>query len=71
MPAWTRGRGSGCPFGAGALDPDLLGRVRRPGLPEHAGWHVDTEDWQPAERPEELTTIVVDGRRARATAPSC
>jgi peptidoglycan/xylan/chitin deacetylase (PgdA/CDA1 family) len=50
-----------CPFGAGALDPVLLGRLATLGYPRHAGWHVDTEDWQPGRTPEELTPIAVDG----------
>ena len=50
-----------CPFGAGALDSELLGRVADLGYPQHAGWHVDTEDWQPGRTADELTTIVVDG----------
>jgi len=50
-----------CPFGAGALDPELLGRVADAGYPRHAGWHVDTEDWQPGRTADELATIVVDG----------
>ena len=54
-----------CPFGAGALDPELLGRVADAGYPRHAGWHVDTEDWQPGRTADELTTIVVDGATRR------
>jgi peptidoglycan/xylan/chitin deacetylase (PgdA/CDA1 family) len=50
-----------CPFGAGALDPELLGRVADAGYPRHAGWHVDTEDWQPGRTAEQLMSTVVDG----------
>jgi peptidoglycan/xylan/chitin deacetylase (PgdA/CDA1 family) len=50
-----------CPFGAGALDPELLARLASMGYPRHAGWHVDTEDWQPGRTADELTSIAVDG----------
>jgi peptidoglycan/xylan/chitin deacetylase (PgdA/CDA1 family) len=53
---WVR-----CPFGAGALDPELLARLAAMGYPRHAGWHVDTEDWQPGRTADELTSIAVDG----------
>jgi len=35
-----------CPFGAGADDARILGALADAGY-RHAGWHVDTEDWQP------------------------
>jgi peptidoglycan/xylan/chitin deacetylase (PgdA/CDA1 family) len=54
-----------CPFGAGALDAGLLARAADLGYPRHAGWDVDTEDWQPGRTPEELTGIVVDGAKRR------
>jgi peptidoglycan-N-acetylglucosamine deacetylase len=54
-----------CPFGAGALDAELLARVTDLGYPRHAGWDVDTEDWQPGRTPQELAAIVVDGATRR------
>jgi peptidoglycan/xylan/chitin deacetylase (PgdA/CDA1 family) len=54
-----------CPFGAGALDPELLAQVAAAGYPKHAGWDVDTQDWQPGRTPEELTAIVVEGATQR------
>ena len=35
-----------CPFGAGAQDDRVQGALSAAGY-RHAGWHVDTEDWQP------------------------
>jgi peptidoglycan-N-acetylglucosamine deacetylase len=50
-----------CPFGAGADDPELLGRLAGLGYPRHVGWHVSGEDWEPGRTREEVVTAVVDG----------
>jgi peptidoglycan-N-acetylglucosamine deacetylase len=50
-----------CPFGAGARDPELLGRLADLGYPRHVGWHVTGEDWEPGKTADELTATVVDG----------
>ena len=49
------------PFGAGAHDPDLLGRMADLGYPRHVGWHVAPDDWEPGRTRDELVERVVDG----------
>jgi peptidoglycan/xylan/chitin deacetylase (PgdA/CDA1 family) len=49
-----------CPFGAGADDPGLVGRLAALGYRE-IGWHIDPEDWNPANSPADVTRTVIDG----------
>jgi peptidoglycan/xylan/chitin deacetylase (PgdA/CDA1 family) len=49
-----------CPFGAGADDPALVGRLAALGYRE-IGWDIDPEDWNPANSPADVTRTVVDG----------
>lgn len=53
---WVR-----CPFGAGALDAELLGRLTALGYGRHAGWHVDPHDWEPGMSAAALVSTVVEG----------
>jgi peptidoglycan/xylan/chitin deacetylase (PgdA/CDA1 family) len=48
------------PFGAGARDPELLGRLARLGY-RHVGWDVAGDDWLPGRTSAELVSIVVAG----------
>jgi peptidoglycan/xylan/chitin deacetylase (PgdA/CDA1 family) len=52
---WVR-----APFGAGATDAGLLGRLEALGY-RHVGWHVNPEDWDPANGSEAVVRAVVDG----------
>lgn len=49
-----------CPFGAGADDPVLVGRLAALGYRE-VGWHVNPEDWNPDNSPADIIRTVVDG----------
>jgi peptidoglycan/xylan/chitin deacetylase (PgdA/CDA1 family) len=49
-----------CPFGAGADDPQLVGRLAALGYRE-IGWHVTPEDWNPEHSAADVVRIVVDG----------
>jgi peptidoglycan/xylan/chitin deacetylase (PgdA/CDA1 family) len=49
-----------CPFGTGADDPVLVGRLAALGYRE-VGWHVSPEDWNPANSPMDVIRTVVDG----------
>ena len=49
-----------CPFGTGADDPVLVGRLAALGYRE-VGWHVSPEDWNPANSPVDVVRTVVDG----------
>jgi peptidoglycan-N-acetylglucosamine deacetylase len=49
-----------CPFGTGADDPLLVGRLAALGYRE-VGWHVSPEDWNPANSPADVVRTVVDG----------
>ena len=49
-----------CPFGTGADDPVLVGRLAALGYRE-VGWHVSPEDWNPANSPADVIRTVVDG----------
>jgi peptidoglycan/xylan/chitin deacetylase (PgdA/CDA1 family) len=49
-----------CPFGAGADDPVLVGRLAELGYRE-VGWHVSPEDWNPANSAADVIRTVVDG----------
>jgi len=48
-----------CPFGTGADDPVLVGRLAALGYRE-VGWHVSPEDWNPANSPVDVVRTVVD-----------
>jgi peptidoglycan-N-acetylglucosamine deacetylase len=48
------------PFGAGARDPRLLGRLSDLGY-RHVGWDVAGDDWLPGRSADELVGIVVSG----------
>ena len=48
-----------CPFGTGADDPVLVGRLAVLGYRE-VGWHVSPEDWNPANSPVDVVRTVVD-----------
>jgi peptidoglycan-N-acetylglucosamine deacetylase len=52
---WIRG-----PFGAGANDPVLIGRLEALGY-RHVGWNVSCEDWEPAHAADEIAERVVAG----------
>jgi peptidoglycan/xylan/chitin deacetylase (PgdA/CDA1 family) len=49
-----------CPFGAGADDRVLVGRLAALGYRD-VGWHVSPEDWNPANSPADVIRTVVDG----------
>lgn len=49
-----------CPFGAGADDPILVGRLATLGYRE-VGWHVNPEDWNPSNSAADVIRTVVDG----------
>ena len=49
------------PFGAGARDSSLLGRLAGLGYPNHVGWHVAPDDWEPGRTVDALVARVVDG----------
>jgi peptidoglycan/xylan/chitin deacetylase (PgdA/CDA1 family) len=49
-----------CPFGTGADDPVLVGRLAALGYQE-VGWHISPEDWNPANSPTDVIRTVVDG----------
>ena len=49
-----------CPFGAGADDPVLVGRLAALGYRE-VGWHITPEDWNPENSAADVTRMVVDG----------
>jgi peptidoglycan/xylan/chitin deacetylase (PgdA/CDA1 family) len=49
-----------CPFGAGADDPVLVGRLAALGYRE-VGWHVNPEDWNPGHSPDAIIKTVVHG----------
>jgi peptidoglycan/xylan/chitin deacetylase (PgdA/CDA1 family) len=49
-----------CPFGAGADDPVLVGRLAALGYRE-VGWHITPEDWNPDNSAADVTRSVVDG----------
>jgi peptidoglycan-N-acetylglucosamine deacetylase len=49
-----------CPFGAGADDPVLVGRLAALGYRE-VGWHINPEDWNPANSAADVVRTVVDG----------
>ena len=51
-----------CPFGAGADDPVLVGRLAALGYRE-VGWDVNPEDWNPANSAADVIRTVVDGVR--------
>jgi peptidoglycan/xylan/chitin deacetylase (PgdA/CDA1 family) len=50
-----------CPFGAGALDAELLDRMARLGYGRHVGWHVAPDDWEPGRSTNDTVARVVDG----------
>jgi peptidoglycan-N-acetylglucosamine deacetylase len=52
------------PFGAGARDPRLLGRLADMGY-RHVGWDVAGDDWLPGRTAEELVGIVASAAVAR------
>jgi len=52
------------PFGAGARDSALLGRLADLGYPRHVGWHVAPDDWDPGRTRDDLVDRVVDGATA-------
>ena len=54
-----------CPFGTGANDPVLVGRLAGLGYRE-VGWHVSPEDWNPANSPADVIQTVVDGAAEHA-----
>jgi peptidoglycan/xylan/chitin deacetylase (PgdA/CDA1 family) len=47
-----------CPFGAGADDPILVGRLAALGYREVA-WHVNPEDWNPSHSADDVVATVV------------
>jgi peptidoglycan/xylan/chitin deacetylase (PgdA/CDA1 family) len=49
-----------CPFGAGADDPQLVGRLAALGYRE-IGWHVTPEDWNPEHSAADVVRLVLDG----------
>ncbi|HLQ49386.1 MAG TPA: polysaccharide deacetylase family protein [Candidatus Dormibacteraeota bacterium] len=49
-----------CPFGAGADDPILVGRLAALGYRE-VGWHVGPEDWNPSNMAADVIRTVVAG----------
>jgi len=49
-----------CPFGAGASDARVQTALAESGY-RHAGWHVDTEDWNPAHDGATVERDVVAG----------
>jgi peptidoglycan/xylan/chitin deacetylase (PgdA/CDA1 family) len=49
-----------CPFGAGADDPELIGRLGELGYRE-VDWHVNPEDWDPPNSAVDIEQFVVDG----------
>jgi peptidoglycan/xylan/chitin deacetylase (PgdA/CDA1 family) len=49
-----------CPFGAGADDPVLVGRLAALGYRE-VGWHINPEDWNPANSAADVVRTVADG----------
>jgi peptidoglycan/xylan/chitin deacetylase (PgdA/CDA1 family) len=49
-----------CPFGSGADDPVLVGRLAALGYRE-VGWRVSPEDWNPVNSPADVIRTVVDG----------
>jgi peptidoglycan-N-acetylglucosamine deacetylase len=51
-----------CPFGAGADDPVLVGRLAALGYRE-VGWDVNPEDWNPTNSVADVIRKVVDGVR--------
>jgi peptidoglycan-N-acetylglucosamine deacetylase len=49
-----------CPFGAGADDPELVGRLGALGYRD-VGWHLNPEDWHPAHSAAHVENAVVNG----------
>jgi peptidoglycan/xylan/chitin deacetylase (PgdA/CDA1 family) len=49
-----------CPFGEGADDPSLVGRLAALGYRE-VGWNVSGDDWEPANSPAQVADAVVTG----------
>ena len=49
-----------CPFGTGADDPVLVGRLAAIGYRE-VGWNVSGDDWEPANSAADVSRAVVDG----------
>jgi peptidoglycan/xylan/chitin deacetylase (PgdA/CDA1 family) len=48
------------PFGTGADDPALIGRLKGLGY-DHIGWHVSGDDWEPSRSAAVVASAVVDG----------
>ncbi len=53
-----------CPFGAGATDPRVLAAVTAVGY-RHVGWHVGTDDWEPARDAAAIEADIVTGALAQ------
>ncbi len=49
-----------CPFGAGADDPRLIGRLEALGYRE-VGWDVTAEDWEPTRSADDVAASVISG----------
>jgi peptidoglycan/xylan/chitin deacetylase (PgdA/CDA1 family) len=49
-----------CPFGDGRDDPRVLGILGELGY-RNVHWHVETEDWEPSRRPEEIARATAEG----------
>jgi peptidoglycan/xylan/chitin deacetylase (PgdA/CDA1 family) len=52
-----------CPFGAGADDPRVLGKLAELGY-RNVGWHVELEDWEPWRTGDAIATDALAGVRA-------
>jgi peptidoglycan-N-acetylglucosamine deacetylase len=53
-----------CPFGTGAEDPKLIGRIEALGYRE-VGWDVNGEDWEPSRSAADVAETVISGVIAR------
>jgi peptidoglycan/xylan/chitin deacetylase (PgdA/CDA1 family) len=48
------------PFGAGADDAGLIGRLEELGY-RHVGWHLNAEDWEPGRSASDVASAISDG----------
>ena len=53
-----------CPFGSAADHPVVVETLAALGYRE-VGWHIDPQDWNPANSPDDVGRTVVDGTLAR------
>ena len=53
-----------CPFGTGAEDPKVIGRIEALGYRE-VGWDVSAEDWEPTRSAADVAKTVIAGVIAR------